>query len=264
MNLEFHWMFNNTILTGNSLQEYSKVLDESNYKSMLLVYDPKHPDYFTRVANIIDKNQTIQYMFAIRTYAISPEFLSMMCESFNEIQENRIVLNVCAGDKPQMENETDIDGVVGLDSLKDNVYERVLYTREWTKKFVNLKVMSKKPYLVFSGTSDYTLGTTNLYGDSTLCMYNSFIDNPEKFKVAKRRMISLAVILSDSKESAFNILKSYNNPNAEAWTLYGTEQEIKEEFTKLENMGATDILVTNPFYSQDNTKIHNFVKSLKC
>ena len=91
MNLEFHWMFNNTILTGNSLQEYSKVLDESNYKSMLLVYDPKHPDYFTRVANIIDKNQTIQYMFAIRTYAISPEFLSMMCESFNEIQENRIV-----------------------------------------------------------------------------------------------------------------------------------------------------------------------------
>jgi hypothetical protein len=37
----------------------------------------------------------------------------------------------------------------------------------------------------------------------------TFVDNPEKFKVAKRRMIALAVIISDSKESAFNILKSY-------------------------------------------------------
>lgn len=262
MNLNFHWMFNNAILTANYIKQNSEILDASNYKSMLLVYDPTHPDYFVRVANIIDKNQTIKYMFAIRTYAISPELLSMMCESFNEIQENRIVLNVCAGDKPQMENETDIDGVVGLESLKDNVYERILYTREWAKKFVNLKLMSKKPDLVFSGTSDYTLGTTNLYGDSTLCMYNSFVDNPEKFKVAKRRMIAVAVIISDSKESAFNILKSYNHPSAEAWTLYGTEQEIKEEFARLENLGATDILISNPFYSEDSNKIHDFIKSI--
>lgn len=262
MNLKFHWMFNHVDFTIESLKKYSEVLDASNYKSMLLVYDPKQPDYFTRVANIIDKNQTIKYMFAIRTYAISPEFLSMMCESFNEIQENRIVLNVCAGDKSQMENETDIDGVVGLESLKDNVYERILYTREWAKKFVNLKFMSKKPDLVFSGTSDYTLGTTNLYGDSILCMYNSFVDNPEKFKVAKRIMIAVSLIISDSKESAFNILKSYNEPNAEDWTLYGTEQQIKEEFTKLKNLGVTDILISNPFSSEDNNKIHNFIKSI--
>jgi hypothetical protein len=255
-------MFNNTDLTIDSLKEYSTILDSSNYKSMLLVYDPTHPDYFTRVANIINKDQKIKYMFAIRTYAVSPEFLSMICESFNEIDQDRIVLNVCAGDKAQMQNENNIDGVIDFDILRNDVYGRILYTRKWIEKFINLKVMSKVPYLIFSGTSDYTLETTKLYGNSTLCMYNSFVENPEKFKIVERRMVALAIIISDSKESALNILKSYNNSSAEAWTLYGTEEDIKKEFIRLENLGATDILISNPFYSEDSNKIHNLIRSI--
>lgn len=262
MNIAFHWMFNNTVFTADSLKEYSKVLDASNYKSMLLVYDPKHADYFIRVANIIDKNQKIKYMFAIRTYSISPELLAMMCESFNEIQENRITLNICAGDNTQMKNETELDGVVRLDGLKNNAYERILYTREWSKKFVNLKSMSKIPELIFSGTSDYTLETTKMYGDSTLCMSRQFIDEPEKFKVAKRSMVALAVIISNSKESALNILNSSNNIPAQAWTVCGTEEDIKKEFLRLESIGVTDILISNPFNQEDNDKIHNLIKSI--
>jgi alkanesulfonate monooxygenase SsuD/methylene tetrahydromethanopterin reductase-like flavin-dependent oxidoreductase (luciferase family) len=256
-------MFSWQDMSSEALKEHSKILDFYNYDSMLLVYDPKHEDYFIRVANIIDKTQKIKYMFAIRTYAVSPEFLGMMCESFNKIDPNRITLNICAGDKPQMENEKDIDGLVEMDTLKNDVYERILYTRKWTEKFVNLKVMSKKPYLVFSGTSDYTLKTAEMYGDSTLCMYDSFIDNPNKFKITKNNMISLAMIISDSEESSLKIFESYSIPHAKRWTLFGTEDQIKEKIIDLKNMGITDILVSNPFRLEDSSRIHNLVKSLQ-
>lgn len=264
MSLKFHWMVNHgDIFNAGSLKNFSKILDDHNYESMLLVYDPKHSDYFIRVANIIDKNEKIKYMFAIRTYAISPELLGMFCKSFEEIDQNRITLNICAGDKPQMENEKDIDGIVDMDFLKNDVYQRVLYTRKWTEKLVNLKVMSKVPYLVFSGTSDYTLETANMYGDSTLCMYNSFNENSEKFKVTPRNMISLSILISDSKSSAIKMLESSSSENAKYWTIYGTEEDIKEELIALKNMGATDILISNPFDFQDNYKIHNFIKTIK-
>ena len=201
-------------------------------------------------------------MFAIRTYSISPELLSMFCESFHEIDSNRIVLNICAGDKPQMDNEKDIDGIVDMDILKNDVYQRVLYTRRWTKKFIKMKVMSKIPNLVFSGTSDYTLETAKLYGNSTLCMYNSFNDNPEKFKITERNMVSLSMVISDSKESALEILKSSGLENAKHWTLCGTEEDIRNEIFRLQNLGATDILISNPFDLQNSYKIHEFIKSL--
>lgn len=259
--MKFHWMFSWQDLSINALKEHSKILDYYGYESVLLVYDPKNPDYFIRVANIIDKNQKLKYMFAIRTYAIAPEFLGMICESFNVIDSNRITLNICAGDKPQMEREKDIDGLVDMDFLKNDVYERIKYTRRWSEKFVNLKNMSKVPYLVFSGTSDYTLETAKMYGDSTLCMYDSFIDNPEKFKIGKNNMIALTMIISDSKESAMKIFESHPNQYIKVWTLLGTEEDIKKKLIELKNMGITDILVTNAFESEDSNKIHNLVKN---
>lgn len=262
MNLKFHWMVNyNDIHQAGSLKELSKKLDFYNYESMLLVYDPKHSDYLIRVANIIDKSQKIKYMFVIRTYSISPELLAMFCESFHEIDPGRMVLNICAGDKPQMDNEKDIDGIVDMDILKNDVYQRVLYTRRWAEKFTKMKVISRMPYLVFSGTSDYTLETARLYGNSTLCMYNSFNDNPEKFKITERNMVSLSLVISDSKESALKILESSGSENAKYWTLYGTEKDIKDELLRLESIGATDILISNPFGLQDSHKIHEFIKS---
>jgi hypothetical protein len=257
-------MFNGIDPSIQNLKNYSSILDDSGYESMLLVYDPTREDYLIRIANIIDKSQKLKYLFAIRTYAISPEFLSMMCESFYKIDPDRIALNICAGDKQQMENEKHIDGLVDMGILKDDAYQRVLYTRKWIDKFVGLEVMSKMPYLVFSGTSDYTIETAKIYGDSTLCMYNSFNNDPAKFTPTPRTMVSLAVILGDSKEAALQVLDSFDNPNAKDWTLCGTEEDIRQEFYSLYNKGVTDILIANPFTNQDyNDKIHRVVKSMQ-
>lgn len=262
MSINFHWMFNYGNPSVDLLKEYSKTLDSYGYDSMLLVYDPKHPDYLIPVANIIDKSQKIKYMFAIRTYAISPEFLSMICESFNLIDPDRIVLNICAGDKPQMDNETNIDGVVDLDILKNNVYERILYTRKWIKKFVNLKIMKKIPFLVFSGKSEYTLETAKLYGDCTLFMYNTFKENPKQLKVTPRTMVSAAIIIGENEEYIKNILESSTVDTAKFWTISGNQEQIKNHLEELEKMGVTDLLISNPFKLQSNTEIHNFVKNI--
>lgn len=261
MSLSFHWMFNGVEASADNLKTYSRVLDKNGYKSMLLVYDPKNPDYFVRVANLIDKMQKIKYMFAIRTYAVSPEFLSMMCESFEQIDKDRITLNVCAGNTSQMENEKQIDGLVDMDTLKVDAYQRVLYTRNWVEKFINLKVMSKVPELIFSGDSDYTVETANKYGTSTLCMYNSFNKNPDRFTVTPKSMVSVGVIVADSKEAGKKIMDSFYNPNAKDWTIYGTEEEVKTKLLELSTKGVTDILISNLSTEDDNHRIHKIVRS---
>ena len=261
MSLNFHWMFNGVEISIDNLKSYSNDLDENGYKSMLLVYDPKHPEYFVRVANIIDKSQKIKYMFAVRTYAISPEYLSMMCESFEEIDKGRISLNVCAGNTSQMENEKHIDGLVDMDSLRLDAYERVVYTRKWAEKFVNLEVMSNTPELIFSGDSDYTVETANMYGSSTLCMYNSFNKNPKKFTRTQKTMVSVGIIVSYSKSAAEEILNSFNNPNAKDWTIYGTAEEVRLKLLELSNKGVTDILISNLASESENYRIHEIIKS---
>lgn len=260
--MKFHWMFNNTEMSLLNLKEHSDELDSYGYESMLLVYDPKLPDYWVRAANIIDPKQKIKYMFALRTYAVTPEFTAMMCESFNEISKDRIVLNICAGDKAQMENELEIDGFIDPDGLKYDSFKRVVYTRLWIEKFLNLKTIQNFPKLVFSGSSDYTIETTNAYGDSTLCMYNLFKDSPKRFTSGKATMVALAILLDDNKDSAVKKLKESGVPNAENWTICGSEDDIINQINEIKSMGATDILIVNPFEHLDSSKIHRLVKSM--
>jgi alkanesulfonate monooxygenase SsuD/methylene tetrahydromethanopterin reductase-like flavin-dependent oxidoreductase (luciferase family) len=201
-------------------------------------------------------------MFALRTYAITPEFTAMMCESFNEIDKNRIVLNICAGDKAQMDNELEIDGFIDPDGLKHDSFKRVVYTRLWIEKFVNLKTIRNIPKLVFSGSSDYTLETTYRHGDSTLCMYNLFKESPQKFTSAKSTMVALAILIDKDKESATRKLQESGVANAENWTICGSEEDIINQIDEIKSMGATDILIVNPFKDLDSDKIHSLVKAM--
>jgi hypothetical protein len=123
--------------------------------------------------------------------------------------------------------------------------------------------MSEVPELIVSGESNYSIETAKIYGDSTLCMYDSFIKAPNRFNVTKRTMISVAVVISNDKESALEIIKSSNSENAANWTIYGNEEDIKSELTKLKNLGVTDVLISNPFALQDSMKIHSFIKSIE-
>jgi alkanesulfonate monooxygenase SsuD/methylene tetrahydromethanopterin reductase-like flavin-dependent oxidoreductase (luciferase family) len=210
-----------------------------------------------RVANIINPDHNLKYMFAIRTYAISPEYCAMMCEAFHLIGSKRIILNIAAGDlKPE---ETSVQDVVKIGEFLKDYSDRVEYTSEWLEKFLNLKYFKNKPELVVSGTSSKTIDNSEKYGDIHLAMLSSYKDGLEVG--TGRKMAACPVIIRDTHEEAKAIFDAEENHMSKFSMLYGTEDEVIEKIKRLEDIGITDCLLNSDRAGEDD-RIHKMVKKM--
>ena len=72
-----------------NLKNIISYLDNFGYYSMLVVYHSRINDNWIKAARVVSKNQKIKFMIAMRTYAISPEYFSMMYNAFEEIEIGR-------------------------------------------------------------------------------------------------------------------------------------------------------------------------------
>lgn len=245
---------------GDSLPELkllSNKLELCGYESVLLVYHSLLPDYMIKVANIINTDHKLKYMFAIRTYAISPEYCAMMCESFHLISPKRIMLNVAAGDlKPE---ETSINDVVKIGEFLKDYSDRVLYTSEWLEKLLSLKYFNNKPELVVSGTSSQTIYNSETYGDIHLAMLSSYKDGLNV--KTQRRMAACPVFIRDTAEEAEEVYMAEENRMTKDSMIYGTEDEVIEKIKKLQEIGITDALLNSDSPEEDE-KIHKMVKKM--
>lgn len=249
---------------GNSsiedMKEISQKLEDSGYYSMLMVYHSRIPDYFIKAARVINTNHKLKYMQAIRTYAISPEYCAMMCEAFNEISNNRLMLNVISGDLH--DDETSINDVVFINEIIKTPEQRLLYTEEWIKKFNSLSIMSTKPEIVMAGHSEKTkrmaseLGYTHL---SSLNMYLEYYNKNNSIK-NKKQMVSLAISIKNNEKEAEEFFKTLKD-NEKLWTICGTKKQIIKKIEYLQNIGITDIMLfTLPEDNQD--VVHDLIKQI--
>jgi alkanesulfonate monooxygenase SsuD/methylene tetrahydromethanopterin reductase-like flavin-dependent oxidoreductase (luciferase family) len=241
----------------HELKFLSSKLESCGYESVLLVYHSLLPDYMIRVANIIDADHSLKYMFAIRTYAISPEYCAMMCEAFHLIDPKRIILNIAAGDlKPE---ETSLEDVVRIGGFLKDYSDRVEYTSEWLEKFLNLRYFKNKPELVVSGTSSKTIDNSERYGDIHLAMLSSYKDGLSVN--TGRKMAACPVIIRDTHEEAEAVFEAEENRMTKFSMIYGTEDEVIEKIKKLEDIGITDFLLNSDRENEDE-KIHKMVKKM--
>lgn len=235
-----------------SLKILSNVLDYAGYESVLLVYHSLLPDYMIRVANIINPEHKLKYMFAMRTYAVSPEYCAMMCEAFHTIQPNRIMLNIAAGDLK--EEETTVDDVVAIGSLLTTYEGRVSYTSEWLQKFSGLKYLNNRPEIIVSGTSSKTIENSERYADCHLAMKSSYLDG---FKVkTKRKMAACKIVIRDTNEEAKEFYDREQNPMMKQSIIYGTEAEVIQKMKNLEALGITDFLISVQPDDQEVSRLH--------
>jgi alkanesulfonate monooxygenase SsuD/methylene tetrahydromethanopterin reductase-like flavin-dependent oxidoreductase (luciferase family) len=196
-------------------------------------------------------------MFAVRTYAISPEYCAMICEAFNLIDNNRIMLNIAAGDlKP---DETSINDVVGIGEFLKDYSDRVRYTSKWLEKFVNLRYFKNKPEFVISGTSLETIKNSETYGDIHLAMLSSYRDGLEVG--TKRKMAACPVIIRDTHEEAQAVYDAQENRMTQFSMIYGTEDEVIEQIKNFNEMGVTDLLLNSDHRDEDE-RIHKMVKKM--
>jgi hypothetical protein len=89
--MRFNWLHRGYTQDVATVEELIKELDGYGYYSVLLTYHSKADDYFIKAARVLTNKQKIKLMLAIRTYAISPEYLSMICKSLNHISNEKII-----------------------------------------------------------------------------------------------------------------------------------------------------------------------------
>lgn len=76
-----------------SMKSAAELYDKAGYKSVLYTFNSSSPDNFIRVARTLDTKHKFKYLFALRPYHLSPQYLQMVISAFNEIQPNRVAIN---------------------------------------------------------------------------------------------------------------------------------------------------------------------------
>lgn len=149
--MKFYY-FGGMLASNDSNVDY---LEENGFDGILFTYNPYEGDFFVRVANTINKNQKIKYMIAIRPHTMSAQYLCMINKAMNEIQKDRLQINLIAGHiKP---NEIDFNGIIGeitdYSSVKDRTNYLIKYIEELSKMENNKKIE----------IPDYYISCTNIF-----------------------------------------------------------------------------------------------------
>lgn len=250
--------------TIESLKEYSEILNNSGYESVLTVYHSTIADNWIKTARVLNKKHKLKYMVAIRTYAISPEYCAMMCKAFYEIQSNRLILNILAGDLQKEENS--INNVLEINDLIKTYEDRVLYTKKWMDKFLESDIFKKnpkiKPILILSGSSKQTIENSEKYGDGHLTTYSKYKYELNGQVNTKIKMVYVDIIIRDSYEEAINCMPKNNTKIQMESTIAGTELQVIEKFKEMEKEGITDIMISRKENDKEQYRIHNLIKNL--
>jgi alkanesulfonate monooxygenase SsuD/methylene tetrahydromethanopterin reductase-like flavin-dependent oxidoreductase (luciferase family) len=242
----------------NGLDYISKIAHESMYYSVLLTYHSKQNDVWIKCARTLNTIHKFKYMIAIRAYAISPEYFAMMYKGFQEIDKNRLMFNVVAGDLHN--NETSLEDLILIKEHLDTSQKRVDYLYQWIKKVKELIPSDFMPEIVMSGNSEKTLNYASEMADYNLCMIHDFIKTPDVFFKNKNRMVASAVVIRDSYEEAEKVINSSSIPHEKQWTIFGTEDQILEKIKEVKQIGATDFLIRRHSKDFQTAKVHDFVK----
>jgi len=256
--MRLHWMHVKGQSSLDGLTHISQIADSCNYYSVLLVYHSLADDNWIKCANIINKEHKFKYLLAIRTYSISPEYFVMMYRSFNEIQKNRIMFNIVAGDIHDSESSVN-DIILGKENF-DTVEKRVDYTHMWMKKVLSMLSKEEIPEIVMSGISDKTLDSAAVFADYNLCMVDTYLYNPEIFSRNKKRMVSAALVIRDSYEEAEYVVSQIDQKHQSKWTLFGTEQQVIDKIKHLESIGVTDLMIRSHINDNQDNLIHDLVR----
>lgn len=196
------------------ISKRSEDLEKNGFTGTMYPYGVSMGDYFTKIARNLDKNSSFKYIVAIRPYAISAQYLHMICSSLNLMSPDRVSINFLTG--WIHEEEKKIGGILSdINDYSSNI-ERSNYMISYAKEF---KKISNIEFYI-STTNENTFISSTYYEFPMIIPYSWYKIN--KFNITNQKyMISVAPIISDvSKDIP-------NNQDADMFT--------KEEFFKFLN-----------------------------
>jgi len=264
--MRFHWFYR-TNISVPELISLSSDLEDAGYYSVLLTYHSKTHDMLLPSFGAASNSQKLKYMIAMRTYAISPEYMAMICKIYNEVFPDKLIINVCSGDLQQ--GESSLEDIVFIRDLIDNNEKRREYTKQWLNNFKKLAIKNYFPELIMGGHSDRTKELCKEFNAINLSagtLYKEYYVRENKI-ISDKQMVEFSVVIRDSDEEALSFVSDHGVDGHKKgddlrWTIYGTKETVKAEIKKYYDLGVTDILIS--YLSGDNniSGIHQMVKEL--
>ena len=239
--MKFHWMLKKNI-NPKELKTLSKVIDFYKYDSMLLTFSSEKSDYWIKAAHAINIEDKIKYMIAVRPYAITAVYCSMMIHAFHEIEPNRILLNIVAG------TYDDEQAVFCIPtSIKDRKEQSGLFAEKIRS------INENCPEIFFSGSSKEIVENVSKFGDGQIVTLSQFNKNRIQ---SKRTIVRLSAIIDDNAKFIYDGMPEGQEKNN---TIFGNKKEIKNQIKQLESHGVTDILISNTSFGINDADIHQVV-----
>jgi hypothetical protein len=225
-------------------------LDKNRFHGVMFTHDIPQGDIFIQTALDLKVTERIKYLVAIRPYTISPQYLSMINDSLNKIQNGRVQLNIISGYTKNHEDE--VRGIVGNINDQSDKVEKRKYLVEFLDSLneMNKNKNLKSPIDFFvTTTNPRVLDAVNKHENKIILPYSLYKNNIwfKKFNrtldvKSKEIMLAITPIIRDT-EQELESLKDY--------ALRPVWQE-----------GETSKVVNDIAYFTPNS-FHEFVKNLK-
>ena len=228
------------------------MLIENGFDGNLFLAGVKN-DEFTKIARNVDDNKNFKYMVAVRSYTISPQYLSMICGGIDEISPKKIQINLLSG--WTKDYEKDVGGIIGDVNDLSNSIEKSNYMIKFLEA-MNKMTLLKPPDLYVSCTNKFTFDAAKKYEQKIILPYSKH-KTGEYDVIAHRTMISIGPILKDDNSDKINM----------GWAPMDSEFFTKEEFIlfldDLHSKGFDGVLLYGWPVETENEKIISFVKEYK-
>lgn len=241
--MNFFWFERSNVY---DIKEISSELEEFGFCGVLLVYSFYSDDQFVKIANAIDVNQKIKYMVAIRPYTISPQYLSMINNSFEKISKNRIIINFITGWVSDFDKE--VGGIHGsVNDLSSNI-ERSEHLVEYLKLLSETKGPSPKFYV--SVTNPILL--QKVAGKDVILPYQSYKQNSFNIENKNKIMIYITPVIRETKEELELLIEKSERKDI----TYFTFKEFEIFLNELKDKNINNILIDdadpNAYIEKDN------------
>lgn len=183
-----------------SMKKQSQHFEDTGYYSVLYTFGTHNPDNWLKIAHTLNTKHTFKYMVALRPLHLSVDYCAMMIEAMNDIQPNRLILNLLAGQNTN--NQKEHHNVYMDDTLFQDSQDRRTHVREFVTQLSNHILISNMPEFVISGCSDYTINTVKQNDYTVLSMVSDFYKYPHRFVGMNKIMVLVDLLIRDSLEQA--------------------------------------------------------------
>lgn len=276
--IKFYY-FGGTFSDNDTLEGVS-TLNNHNFDGVMFTYDATQGDMFVRTAKDIKINEKIKYLIAIRPYTISPQYLYAINQSMNEIQKNRLQINIIAG--YIKDHESNVGGIVGDINDSSSSVDRSNYTIKFIESLNEIsqnKKIEEQLDVYISTTNKYVFDATKKFNNKIILPYSIYkrkfwsdsLKDPS-LKIPFERdgveiMLAMTPIIRETKEELESLAKHAMRPIWKKGEVskvvedveYFTHESFHEFIEMLESDNISHLLI-NAVPRSESKIIVSFIK----